>query len=303
MSGDGRFAVKTTALTKSFGSSRGISGVSVEIHRGEVFGLLGPNGAGKTTLLRCLMDLIHPTSGSAQVLGEEVSRNSKFIRSRVSYLPGEFALWPTLTAGETLQRLGGLRADHHAERVAELSSRFNVDMDRPLGQMSRGNKQKVGLVLALSPVMDVYILDEPTGGLDPIMQQHFREVVATEVERGATILLSSHVLHEVEHLAERVGVLRAGELVAVERVDSLRSRAALPITVTFAGGAPVELLRAVPDVEILTSESEATVSLRVRGAIDPLLKFLAGYEVLSLVAPEAELEEIFLEFYGSGDPS
>jgi ABC-2 type transport system ATP-binding protein len=152
-------------------------------------------------------------------------------------------------------------------------------------------------------VADVYILDEPTGGLDPIMQQHFREVVAAEVERGATILLSSHVLHEVEHLAERVGVLRNGELVAVERVDSLRSRAALPITVTFAGVAPVELLRAVPDVEILTSQAEATVSLRVRGTIDPLLKFLAGYEVISLVAPEAELEEIFLEFYGSGDPA
>jgi ABC-2 type transport system ATP-binding protein len=303
MSGDVRLAVKTSALTKSFGSSRGISDVSVEIHRGEVFGLLGPNGAGKTTLLRCLMDLIHPTSGSVQILGEEVSRNSKFIRSRVSYLPGEFSLWPTLTAGETLQRLGGLRADHDGERVAQLSAQFNVDMDRPLGQMSRGNKQKVGLVLALSPVADVYILDEPTGGLDPIMQQHFREVVAAEVERGATILLSSHVLHEVEHLAERVGVLRNGELVAVERVDSLRSRAALPITVTFAGVAPVELLRAVPDVEILTSQAEATVSLRVRGTIDPLLKFLAGYEVISLVAPEAELEEIFLEFYGSGDPA
>ena len=294
-------AIRTEHLTKSFGTSRGIVDVNIEVKRGEVFGLLGPNGAGKTTLLRCLVDLIRPTSGRIQILGHHGKSKDVRIRQHVGYLPGEFSLWPGLNPQQTLSRLLNLRTGIEPDRVTALAQRLNLDMTRPISQMSRGNKQKVGLVLALAPVADLYILDEPTGGLDPLIQQQFRELVQEEVGRGATILLSSHVLHEVEHLADRIAVLRAGELVAVERVDELRLKAARPVTVTFSGVAPLASLEKIPGVSIALCDAENSVSLRVKGPIDGLIKFLATQEVVSLVAPEAELDEIFLDFYG--DPA
>lgn len=291
-------AVRTQSLTKSYGGARGIIGIDLEVQRGEVFGLLGPNGAGKSTLLRCLLDLIRPTSGSAQVLGSDVRIDGMAVRRQVGYLPGEFALWPRLSAGETLAFAHRLRGGSDRARTARLAERFHLDLERPVAQMSRGNKQKVGLLLALMPMVDLYILDEPTGGLDPLMQQQFREVVDEEVERGATVLLSSHVMHEVEHLAHRVGVVREGRLVVVERVDALRSRAARPVSVTFSDQVPTAAFEGLAGVEVLQVHHD-TVNLRVTGSMDPLIKALAQHDVITLNAPEADLEDIFLDFYGS----
>ncbi len=300
-------AISTEGLTKTFGASTAVSDITMQVDAGQVFGLLGPNGAGKTTLIRCLLDLIRPTSGRAVVLGEDVTRDGLAARARIGYLPGEFALWPGLTARETFHRVMAVRGQELTRRTLQLSERFGVELDRKLGQMSKGNKQKVGLVIALAPLADLYILDEPTDGLDPLVQQEFRRVVAEQKARGATMVLSSHVLHEVEELADRVAVLRRGELVTVERVDVLRTRAARPITVYFREAAPIEGLCALAGVEVMDHDADGpgtgtgdgrTAALRVRGSMDPLLKFLAQHSVESIVAPQAELEEVFLEYYG-----
>lgn len=289
----------TVGLTKSYGKARGIIDIDLEVQRGEVFGLLGPNGAGKTTLLRCLVDLIRPTSGSATVLGLDAQRSSTEVRGQVGYLPGEFSLWPGLSARETQHFAARMRGGVDPARVEALMERFHLASNQPVSEMSRGNKQKVGLVMALAPRVDLYILDEPTGGLDPLMQQQFRDLVQEEVARGATILLSSHVMHEVEHLAHRVGVLREGRLVLVDAVQALRARAARTVTVTFNDDAPVERLGQVAGVHVLGVDGRA-VEMRVTGPMDPLIKALAAYDVFALDAPEPDLEDIFLEYYGPG---
>lgn len=292
-------AVRTSQLTKSYGKARGIIDIDLSVRRGEVFGLLGPNGAGKTTLIRCLLDLIRATSGSAQVLGLDIRAESTDIRRSVGYLAGEFSLWPTLTAAETLDFAARLRGGVDTERTAGLAERFRLDLDRPVAQMSRGNKQKVGLVMALAPRVDLYVLDEPTGGLDPLMQQEFRVLVDEEIQRGATVLLSSHVMHEVEHLAHRVGVIREGRLVAVEAVHTLRTQAAREVSVTFGAPPGVDVLADVDGVAVLDRQG-ATVVVRVTGSMDPLIKALAAFEVVTLDAPEPDLEDIFLGYYGPG---
>jgi ABC-2 type transport system ATP-binding protein len=296
---EGESAVKTVGLTKSYGKARGIVSIDLEVRRGEVFGLLGPNGAGKTTLLRCLLDLIRPTSGSAQVLGLDAQTDSTRVRERVGYLPGEFSLWPGLSAMDTQDFAARVRGNVDPRRVEALMERFHLKPGQLVGEMSRGNKQKVGLVMALAPQVELYVLDEPTGGLDPLMQQQFRDVVREETERGATVLLSSHVMHEVEHLAHRVGVLREGELVLVDSVHALRGRAARTISITFSGSPPVDALAQVPGVAVLRSDDHA-LDVRVTGAMDPFIKALAAFEVLTLDAPEPDLEDIFLEYYGPG---
>ena len=295
-------AVLTSSLTKLYGSSRGIVDIDLRVERGEVFGLLGPNGAGKTTLIRTLLDLIRPTSGSAQVLGMDVHRAGVAARRRIGYLSGEFTLWPSLNARQTLAFVDRLRGDVDLDRAHGLAERLGLDLRTPISRMSRGNKQKVGLLLALSPAVELYVLDEPTGGLDPLVQRQFREIVTEETARGATVLLSSHVMHEVEHLAHRVGVVNQGRLVVVEQVESLRSRAARPVTVTFAGAAPVDDLRALTGVEI-THHDDRSVTLRVTGSVDRLVKALARHEVVTLDAPEADLEDVFLDLYRDGGPS
>jgi ABC-2 type transport system ATP-binding protein len=296
----GDVAVRTRGLTKLYGSSVGIIDVDLDVERGEVFGLLGPNGAGKTTLIRTLLDLIRPTRGTATVLGLDARRQGIEARGRVGYLPGEFSLWPSLDARRTLAFTGRLRDDIVEARAHRLAERLHLDLEMPVGRMSKGNKQKVGLLLALAPLADLYVLDEPTGGLDPLIQAQFRGIVAEEVERGATILLSSHVMHEVEHLAHRVGVVNQGRLVMVERVDALRRKAARPVSVTFAEAAPVGALTRLADVRIVHTDGR-TADLRVTGSMDGLIKELARFEVVALDAPEADLEDVFLDLYREED--
>ena len=251
--------IETDRLTKRYGAARGIEEISLTVARGEVFGFLGPNGAGKTTMIRTLLDLLHPTSGSARLFGLDSRRDSLAIRARLGNLPGEFACDPRRTGREIVTLFAALRGMHDLGRARELAERFHADLDRPVGHLSRGNRQKIGLIQALFHAPELLILDEPTGGLDPLMQEEFHKVVAEERERGTTILLSSHDLDEVERLCDRVAIIRDGRLVAVEHVADLTA-APLPPR-------DGRVRRPVDGAELPRCPASATRGRRVPGAL------------------------------------
>ena len=226
-------AISTEGLTKFYGSQRGIEDVTMAVEEGEVFGFLGPNGAGKTTTIRTLLDLLHPTRGSARIFGLDSRRESVAVRARIGNLPGDFGYGKLATGREAVSLLARLRGVEDLGRVDSLAARFRADLERPLGQLSRGNRQKVGLILALFHQPDLLILDEPTSGLDPLMQEEFLTLVGEERERGCAVFLSSHELDEVERVCDRVGMIRDGKLIAVERVADLLARTPRPASVEF----------------------------------------------------------------------
>ena len=242
--------IETEGLTKRYGSSRGIEDVSFSVEAAEVFGFLGPNGAGKTTTIRTLLNLLHPTQGSARIFGLDSRRESVAIRARLGNLPGDFGYGKQATGREAVRLLARLRGIDGLGRAEALAERFRADLDRPLGELSRGNRQKVGLILATFHSPELLILDEPTSGLDPLMQEEFLSLVAEERERGCTVFLSSHELDEVERVCDRVGIVRAGKLIAVERVADLLSKSQRRDLVEVEFAEPVELedVRAIPGV-------------------------------------------------------
>jgi ABC-2 type transport system ATP-binding protein len=242
--------IQTEALTKLYGSARGIEDVTLAVEPGEVFGLLGPNGAGKTTAIRTLLDLLHPTSGTARIFGLDSRRESVAIRARLGNLPGDFGYGKRASGREALELLARLRGVEDLRRAEALAQRFRADLDRPLGQLSRGNRLKVGLILALFHGPELLILDEPTSGLDPLMQEEFLALVREERERGCAVLISSHELDEVERVCDRVGIIRAGRLIAVERVAELLAKTQRRNLVEVEFAEPVELedVRAMPGV-------------------------------------------------------
>ncbi|HET9161841.1 MAG TPA: ATP-binding cassette domain-containing protein [Solirubrobacterales bacterium] len=242
--------IETDRLTKLYGGARGIEDVTVSIEKGEVFGFLGPNGAGKTTAIRTLLDLLHPTSGRARIFGLDSRRDSVAIRARLGNLPGDFGYGRQATGREALRLLARLRRMDGLGRAEALAERFRADLDRPLGELSRGNRQKVGLILATFHSPELLILDEPTSGLDPLMQEEFLALVAEERARGCTVLLSSHELDEVERVCDRVGIVREGKLIAVERVADLLGKTQRRNLVEVEFAEPVELedVRAIPGV-------------------------------------------------------
>jgi ABC-2 type transport system ATP-binding protein len=289
--------VRTDRLTKRYGSARGIDDVSLTVLRGEVFGFLGPNGAGKTTTIRTLLDLLHPTSGSARLFGLDSHRDSRAIRARLGNLPGEFACDPRQTGRDVVAFLAALRGMPGPGRAPELAERFAADLDRPVGHLSRGNRQKIGLIQALFHAPELLILDEPTGGLDPLMQEEFHEVVAEERRRGTTVFLSSHDLDEVERLCDRVGIIRDGRLIDVENVDDLTRRRYRHVTVEFAEPVDVGELRALPGVRDLETDG-ARVRFKVAaGALDAVVKAIARHTVVDLELARPSLEEVFLTYY------
>jgi beta-exotoxin I transport system ATP-binding protein len=243
-------AIETEGLTKFYGGARGIEDISVAVERGEVFGFLGPNGAGKTTTIRTLLDLLHPSRGSATILGLDSHRDSVAIRARLGNLPGDFGYGKHSSGREALELLAKLRGVAGLDRAEALARRFRADLDRPLGQLSRGNRQKVGLILAVFHQPELLILDEPTSGLDPLMQEEFLALVREERERGCAVFLSSHELDEVERVCDRVGIIRGGRLIAVERVADLLGRTTQRRRVEVEFAEPVELedVRAIPGV-------------------------------------------------------
>jgi ABC-2 type transport system ATP-binding protein len=243
-------AIETEGLTKYYGTARGIEEVTVAVEAGEVFAFLGPNGAGKTTTIRTLLDLLHPSAGSARIFGLDSHRDSVAIRARLGNLPGDFGYGKRTTGREALGLLARLRGLDGLGRAEELARRFRADLDRPLGQLSRGNRQKVGLITAVFHSPELLILDEPTSGLDPLMQEEFLALVREERERGCAVFLSSHELDEVERVCDRVGIIRDGRLVAVERVAELLAKTVERRRVEVEFAEPVELdeVRALPGV-------------------------------------------------------
>jgi ABC-2 type transport system ATP-binding protein len=243
-------AIETEGLTKLYGAERGIEEVTLSVEPGEVFGFLGPNGAGKTTTIRTLLDLLHPTRGSARIFGLDSRRDSVAIRERLGNLPGDFGYGKHASGREALALLARVRGIASLSRAEELAQRFRADLERPLGRLSRGNRQKVGLILAVFHRPDLLILDEPTSGLDPLMQEEFLALVREERARGCAVFISSHELDEVERVCDRVGIIRGGSLIAVERVEDLlgKTMERRRVEVEFADPVALERVREIPGV-------------------------------------------------------
>ncbi len=293
--------IHAEALTKWYGSSRGIEGLDLSVEPGEVFGFLGPNGAGKSTTIRLMLDLIRPTSGRVELFGLDARRASVAIRRRVGYLPGDLRLYERMTARELLgyfARLRGLAGLGAAPAVAE---RLDLELDRPIRALSKGNRQKVGLVQAFMHEPELLVLDEPTAGLDPLVQQRFYELLREETARGASVFLSSHVLHEVQHAADRVALMREGRLVLVDSVEALRERTARRMAVTFAEPPPPDAFAGLEGVREVERRN-STVQFAVAGDPDALVKSIARFHVSGIESGEADLEDVFLSLYGGEAP-
>ncbi|GAA3441306.1 ABC transporter ATP-binding protein [Planomonospora venezuelensis] len=290
--------VETEGLTKFYGRRRGLEDLDLEIRPGEVFGYLGPNGAGKTTTIRLLLDVIRPTRGRMSVLGTDP--RDPAVRGRIGYLPGELALEGREKASEYLAFLGRVRGGVSRDRIAVLADRLDADLSVPMGRLSKGNKQKVGLIQAFMHEPEFLILDEPTGGLDPLVQQEFLAMVREVRGSGRTVLMSSHVLAEVENVADRVGIVRSGRLVAVEDVAALREKAVRRIELHFDAPVPREDFEGLPGVRDLRVEG-ASVSCTIDGRPDALVKAAARFTVVHLVSAEPDLEEIFLTYYSESE--
>ncbi|HLQ49687.1 MAG TPA: ABC transporter ATP-binding protein [Candidatus Dormibacteraeota bacterium] len=291
--------IQTDKLTKSYGSHRGIVDVDLEVTEGEAFGFLGPNGAGKTTTIRVLLDHLRPTSGRATVFGIETTADPVAIHRRIGYLPGEFTLYDKLTGGQTIEYFANLRGGVDAAYQADLVARLDVDPTRKFKEYSKGNKQKIGLIVALQHRPDLLVLDEPTSGLDPLVQQTFYEVIREAKAEGRTIFLSSHILSDVEKTCDRVAIIREGQLAKVDRVEALRDLAHHQVELRFSGDVPVGAFAAIPGVSEVTTEDH-TLRMRVSGSIAPVVREAARYELLDFVSREPSLEETFLAQYGHG---
>jgi polyether ionophore transport system ATP-binding protein len=287
-------ALRTEQLTKRYGTTLALDGLDLTIEPGEVYGYLGPNGAGKTTTIRLLLGLHRPTSGRAELFGVDAWNDPVEAHRRVAYVAGEPFLWPGLTAGETLEFLARVRGATDAAYRDVLVDRFQLDTEKKVRALSKGNRQKVQLVAAFASRADLLLLDEPTSGLDPLMEVAFRETVREVKERGQTVFLSSHILSEVEALCDRVGILRAGRLVEEGTLDELRHLRAQTLDVTFAGAPPE--LPPLPGVHVESAGANA-LRLEVTGGMEALLTELGRRPVVSLTTHEPSLEEIFLHHY------
>ncbi len=289
--------IEVEHLSKSYGRRRGVEDLTFSVRAGEIFGYLGPNGAGKTTTIRTLLDFVRPTSGRARVLGLDSRTDSVAIHRRIGYLPAEFGLYERLTGLEYLTYLGSLRGGFEERAVRDLSVRFDVDLSVRIHALSHGNRQKLGLIQALGHRPQVVILDEPTQGLDPLMQQTFYRLLHETRDEGRTVFLSSHVLPEIERVCDRVGIIRDGRLVAIEDVDDLRMKQVRTLRFRFTEPPRPDLFGGLPGV----TDVEATgdqVKLTVTGSVDAVIKHAARFELLDLVSHEPSLEDIFLTFYG-----
>lgn len=289
-------AIRAVGLTKRFGRHCALDALDLEVASGQVFGFLGPNGAGKTTTIRLLLDLLRPTSGHAEILGTDCRTAATRLHARVGHLPGEFALWPTLTGRETLDHLAALRGLRDTRRRDELVERFAVELERPVRHLSRGNRQKLGLVQAFMHAPDVLLLDEPTSGLDPLVQHEFHKLLAETVAAGRTVFLSSHVLSEVQHTASQVAVIREGRLVTISSVDELMARAPHRFELRLAHDVEPTRFVGLPGTSQVTVDGRIVRGI-VTGSADALVKAAAHEQVETFTSREPELEEVFLALY------
>lgn len=289
--------IRTEGLSKRYGASRlALDRLDLSVRRGEVFGFLGPNGAGKSTTMRLLLDLIHPTGGTATIFGLDCHRDSLAIRRRISYLPGDLRLPAREIARAFLVNAAWLHGSVAPGRIVALAERLQLDLSRPMGKLSRGNRQKVGLILAFMADPDLLILDEPTSGLDPLVQRTFQEMVLDARQNGQTVFLSSHTLPEVERIADRVAILKAGRLVTVDSMREIRERALHRIDIQFAARPDPDAFRHLAGVRDVSDMGD-TLAITVAGSMDDVVKEAARHTVRSVNTHDTDLEEIFMDLY------
>jgi len=288
--------IRTGGLAKSYHGRPALRGIDLDVPAGTVFGYLGPNGAGKTTTIRLLTGLMRPTAGRAEVFGLDTVRDRERVQRRIGYLPGDFVAYPKMTGEQYLRYLANLRGGIGWAAADALAKRLDLDLGVRIGALSHGNKQKVGIVQAFMHEPDLLVLDEPTSGLDPLMQREFLAMVREAREQGRTVFLSSHVLSEVEAVADTVGMLLAGRLVVVESVHGLKRRALHRMDLTFEHTPPLAALQAATGVREASTHGQ-TVHLVVEGSTADLLQAAAPHRVAQVVTHEPDLEEIFLDFY------
>ena len=298
-------AISTSGLTKYYGDAPGIIDLDLDVDTGEVYGFLGPNGAGKSTTIRTLLNFLFPTSGSGTVLGLDIVKDSLEIRKRTGYLPGDLAMYEPMTAREYLTYFANLRKVKVESKMEELAERFDLDLDRKIKDYSTGNRQKVGVVNAFMHEPELYILDEPTSGLDPLMQQEFQELITEVRDGGATVFLSSHILPEVERIADRVAIVRQSRLIAVDSVEAFKAQAHRSVTFTFDSPVDPGTFTALEHVTEADPRNDGEILvLTVKGDMDEVVKTAARYNVVSMSTRSGELEEVFLSYYaGTEDAS
>ncbi len=293
-------AIETRGLTKVFGQIRAVDSLDLRVQRGEVFGFLGPNGAGKTTTIRILLDFIRPTAGSANILGG--SGGDQDIRRRVGYLPAELNLSKRYTGATAIDYLGRVRGGYDEAYARQLADRFQLDLSRPFGELSTGNRRKVGIVQAFMNHPDLLVLDEPTSGLDPLLQDEFQDLVRESSRDGATVFLCSHALPEVEALADRVAIIRAGKLATVAHIDELRARARHRMVMTIEGEFDVRKFARLPGV-IQSEANGQQLEVVAEGSVDAVIKQAAELTVTRLDTPGDDLAEIFRAYYEGAEES
>jgi ABC-2 type transport system ATP-binding protein len=293
-------AIRTDRLTKDYGAGRGLFDLDLVVHSGEVFGYLGPNGAGKTTTIRQLMGLAQPTSGSAKIFDLDTQTQAVEVKRHVGYVPGEAPQFGALRGRDVIAYLGAMAGGVDMAYVKELCERLQLDISRRFREYSSGNKKKLLLVIAFMHRPRLLILDEPTSGLDPLNQQEFYQMVREGRDAGSTFFLSSHVLSEVEHVCDRVGIIRAGRLVTVASLEDLHEIRMHRVEIEFGAEPPVDAIRRAEGVDSVEVEGNR-VRCVVRGSFEPLMAAIAGAHVVNLISHEPSLEDTFLEYYSGGE--
>ena len=290
-------AIRTEGLTKYYGDVKALIDLDLSVERGEIFGFLGPNGAGKTTMIRTILDEIRPTSGKASIVGLDSHSDSVEIRRYIGYVPGDLALYPNLTGRDTITYFANLRGGVDWSYVDDLADRLDADLSKKVGDLSSGNRQKVGLIQAFMNKPEVLIMDEPSSGLDPLMQREFQALMREVIANGSTVFLSSHTLSEVQRVADRVGIIRHGKLIALEAVSDLRSKGIRKVELFFDAPVDAAVFEALPGVGDVAVQNHH-VTLSFTGQMETLLRVITEkYTLLDISTQEADLEEIFLTYY------
>jgi ABC-2 type transport system ATP-binding protein len=296
-----QIAIRTVGLTKYYGDVHALVDLDLEIRPGEIFGFLGPNGAGKTTMIRTILDEIRPTAGNASILGMDSHEQSVEIRRFIGYVPGDLAMYPNLTGRDTITYFANLRGGVEWPYVEELADRLDADMTKKVGDLSSGNRQKIGLIQAFMNKPEVLIMDEPSSGLDPLVQREFQSMLREVTANGSTVFLSSHTLSEVQRVADRVGIIRHGKLIALESVAKLRSKGMRTVELFFDESVDAKTLEVVPGVSDVAVQNHH-VTLSFSGTMETLLNVVtANYTLVDISTQEADLEEIFLTYYRDED--